>query len=257
VTAFVTPILLTFLFNLFRLAWIYLRTQQNTWQAPAGLEALLKGSSTTAQVRLWPSSRAFAFNLPRLWPGSKSRVILSTGMVASLDEEELRAVLWHETAHLAHRDFWIVWLVSWWRLAFFYLPVSGRLFNLLKEDQELACDERVARQGGQSLALALADALLKVWEQTLVMTNTSKSIGFRAPGLASQNRGEVELTEQRVNRLLDWGKVQINLKSTLSVQTRLRTLGFLSSSIGMWLFILELIHLIMLPMGCTITLELF
>jgi hypothetical protein len=52
VEAFVAPILLALLYNLFRLAWLYLRTGRNTWQAPTGLEELLKGSSTaTTRVR--------------------------------------------------------------------------------------------------------------------------------------------------------------------------------------------------------------
>ncbi len=265
VAVFVAPILLALLYNFMRLAWLYLRAERNTWQAPTGLEDLLKGSSATAQVRLWNSPRSFAFNLPGLWPGAKARVILSTGMVAELDQEELRAVLWHESAHLAHRDFYLIWLASWWRLGFFYLPVSGRIFNLLKKEQELACDERVARLGGQPLALALADALLKAWEQTLLLaeTNTKKSFGFTAPGLLAERPAEEDFTEQRVNRLLE---LELGLepessrngfKPARSIQHRFRITGVLGGSTFLWLSILEIMHLIMLPMGCAFTFGVF
>lgn len=257
VTVFAAPTLLALLYNLFRLAWLYLRTRRHTWQAPTGLEELLKGSSAaTARVRLWNSPRSFAFNLPGLWPGAKARVILSTGMVAELDQEELRAVLWHESAHLAHRDFYLIWLASWWRLAFFYLPVSGRVFNLVREEQELACDERVARSGGQPLALALADALLKAWEQTLLLaeTNPKRSFGFIAPGLLAEHPAEENFTEQRVNRLLeldlDLESYDKGFKPARSIQHRFRIAGVLGGSAFLWLGILEIMHLIMLPMGC-------
>lgn len=258
VAVFVAPILLALIFNFIRLSWLYLRTQRNTWQAPIGLEELLKGSSAaTARVRLWNSPRSFAFNLPGLWPGAKARIILSTGMVAELDQEELQAVLWHESAHLAHRDFYLIWLASWWRLAFFYLPVSGRIFNLLKKEQELACDERVARLGGPPLALALADALLKAWEQTLMVADTKRSFGFIAPGLLTGRPAEENFTEQRVNRLLE---LELELESSdngfkpaKSIQHRFRTAGVLGGSTFLWLGILEIMHHIMLPMGCTFT----
>jgi Zn-dependent protease with chaperone function len=256
---FVTPIVLTLLFNVFRLTWLYRHTRQNTWAAPAGLEKLLKDSSIRVQIRLWHSTRPFAFNLPGLWPGRKPIIVVSTRLVADLDEEELQAVLWHETSHLVHLDFWIIWLVDWWRLAFFYLPVSKRLFGILKEDQELACDERVARLGGNGLALALAGALIKVWEQTQTLTfsESSKSWGFRAPGLASTGSGEVDLTEHRINRLLDWEKIDLRTGGRTSFRNRLRTLGFLGGSVGLWFCVLEVIHLLMLPMGCAITFGLF
>lgn len=240
------------LFNLVRLVWLYLQTGRNTWEAPLGLDRLLEGSFAPAQVRLWHSSRSFAFNLPGLWPGARARVILSTGMVAELDQEELRAVLWHESAHLAHRDFWLTWVASWWRLAFFYLPDSGRIFNLLKDEQELACDERVARSGGQPLALALAAALLKAWEQALFPPVARKSFGFSAPGLVSKGPDEAIFTEQRVNRLLDLGSLPARSGPANSIRQRFRTTGFLGGGVGLWLGMLEIMHLIMLPMGCVL-----
>ncbi len=251
---FVTPILVALLFNSIKLIWLYRRTLGHTWEAPAGLEELIKGSFATAQIRLWYSPRPFAFNLPALWPGAKSIVVLSTSMLTQLDTEEIRAVLWHEGAHLAQRDFWIIWLANWWRTAFFYLPTNGPIYRLLQQEQELACDDQVAHLGGQALALALADALLKIWENMLA--DSRKSFGFRAPGLASQNKIETGLTEQRVNRLLELESSRVSRSAKTSFQIRLRTGGGLAGSVGLWLVMLEMMHLLMMPMGCAITLGL-
>ena len=86
--AFVTPVLIAFIFNTVRLIWLYHRALHHTWEAPAGLAVLLKESNVFAvQVRLWYSPRSFAFNLPPLWPGAKAVVVISTGMVGQLDGE--------------------------------------------------------------------------------------------------------------------------------------------------------------------------
>lgn len=200
------PVVVSLVSNLFRLGWLYLQTFRNTWTAPAGMEDLINRnmSQRPLKIRLWHSARPFAFNLPGPFL-SQGVIVLSTGLVGELERVELQAVVWHEQAHLVRRDFWTIWFGTWWAAAYFYLPAARALVELVKEDQELACDEKVATFGGTSVALALADALLKVWEKLLTFAQLSGKIGakgFQAPGLASDNTQT--LTEQRVNRLIEF-----------------------------------------------------
>ncbi len=216
-------------------------------------------------VRLWHSSRSFAFNLPGMWPGARPLIIISTAMVEKLGLEELQAVIWHECAHLARRDFWIIWLASWWRNAFWYLPAGRRYFKLLQDEQELACDDRVVRQGGVPVALALAQALLQIWEETLAGAgpagggSMSARRGifdlFEAPGLAGHSAAGMPLTELRVNRLIELGEgVRDALPEGKTLTRRLQVGGLLSGGVGLWLAGLEIMHMVMLPLGCAISL---
>ncbi len=255
----VTPWVAAFFLNLGRLGWLYFYTLRRTWEAPKGLVELAHDSYKKPAIRLWYSLRPFAFNLPGLWPGMHSLVILSTGLVGQLEEEELRAVIWHEEAHLARKDFWVIWLASWWQLAFFYLPPGRRFFAMLQGEQELACDAQVARLGGQPMALALADALLKVWEELVVKANQGvnpKTIGFNPPGLATYATTDDNLTEQRVNRLIEIGSSPNSETGQWSIQAWFTASGLLGGSVSLWLVGLELLHIIMLPLGCAISLSL-
>lgn len=206
----IIPILLTLLSNLVRLAWLYFETFKQTWAAPRGMNDLVNRDQPIGKgplkIRLWNSARPFAFNLPGFFL-KKGVIVISTGLISELEENELQAVIWHEQSHLVRHDFWTNWFGTWWATGFFYMPAARPLLELLKKDQELACDEKVARFGGTRLALALAEALLKVWEKLLVVTQketmTSKK-GFQAPGLATENLQT--LTEQRVTRLIEFSK---------------------------------------------------
>lgn len=262
---------LALLLNVVRMGWLYRRTIRQTWQAPPGLEELTlvksnpnpnKSQKKVArpQIRLWVSPHSFAFNLPGLMPGARPLIVLSTQMVGQLKTEELQAVLWHEVAHLARHDFWLNWLAGWWCDAFFYLPAGHRVLGMMQEEQELACDERVMLQGGSEVALALADALLVVWEETLnrhehwAEGKGAGKIGFRVPGLASESVAGMSLTEQRVDRLIEYVSTHTLPLEVAGATRKLKVGSLLGGSVGLWLVMLELLHLVMLPLGCAISL---
>ncbi len=254
------PVGVSLVFNLVRLIWLFGRSLGRTWKAPEGLLELVKPAGKNFEVRLSLSAGSFAYNLPPLWPGSKAIIIISTGMLEQLNQEELQAVLWHEAAHLARRDFWFIWLSSWWANAFFYMPLVSRFFRMLQQEQELASDDRVARQGGPSMALALADALLKVWEETVDKADqiTGKRPlnlhNFKAPQLIAEN--EMCLTEQRVNRLIEFGSME-GTKAISGLPGVWLKVGVLNTaSMGLWAIGLVVIHLFMLPLGCAISFSL-
>jgi Zn-dependent protease with chaperone function len=118
-------------------------------------------------------------------------VLLSTWMLVHLDRRELEAVLAHEVAHVARRDFLAAWLTTILRDAFCYLPASRVAYRQLQREREFACDGLVVAATGRPLALA--SALVKVWQPALG--------GPRAP-VAPSLVGGGEAIEERVARLL-------------------------------------------------------
>jgi len=118
-------------------------------------------------------------------------VLLSTWMLAHLDRRELEAVLAHEVAHVARRDFRAAWLTTTLRDAFCYLPASRVVYRQLQHEREFACDALVVAATGRPLALA--SALVKAWQPTL-----GESRAAAAPALG----GGGEAIEARIARLL-------------------------------------------------------
>lgn len=92
-------------------------------------------------------------------------ILLSTWIVEHLDRRELEAVLAHELAHVARRDYLMGWLTTMLRDAFFYLPTSWIAYRQLQQEKELACDDFTVSVTQQPLALA--SALAKVWLQVV------------------------------------------------------------------------------------------
>ena len=88
-------------------------------------------------------------------------ILLSTWIVEHLDRRELEAVLAHELAHVARRDYLMGWLATMLRDAFFYLPTSWIAYRQLQQEKELACDDFTVCVTQRPLALA--SALAKVW----------------------------------------------------------------------------------------------
>lgn len=119
-------------------------------------------------------------------------VLLSNWMVEQLDRRELESVLAHELAHVARRDYLVVWLAMILRDAFFYLPTSRIAFRRLQGEKELACDDLAVCATGRPLALA--SALGKVWLRGPEM---------RVAALAQPLSGTGASMETRIERLLN------------------------------------------------------
>lgn len=119
-------------------------------------------------------------------------MLLSSWMVEQLDWRELESVLAHELAHIARRDYLVVWLAMILRDAFFYLPTSRIAFRRLQGEKELACDDLAVCTTGRPLALA--SALGKVWLRGPEM---------RVAALAQLLSGTGTSMETRIERLLN------------------------------------------------------
>ena len=94
----------------------------------------------------------------------RSELVVSQGLLKSLDSEHLNAVLAHEQAHLYYRDtFWFFWL-GWLRHLTLWLPNTEALWQELLLLRELRADRKAAEQTDSIL---LAESLLKVARDTI------------------------------------------------------------------------------------------
>ncbi len=132
----------------FKLAWEGFCTIQTIRQNPLvdvqGNPARLLNLSTpySARVGFW-----------------HSELVVSQGLLDTLDGDHLEAVLVHEQAHATHHDtFWFFWL-GWIRRATLWLPQTEVLWQELLILRELRAD-RIAAQ--QVDPLVLAESLLMV-----------------------------------------------------------------------------------------------
>lgn len=91
----------------------------------------------------------------------QTSIVISTGTVSRLDDEELKAALAHEVAHLVTRDP----LMGWWlmvaRTLQFFNPIIQVVARQVVQETERRADVAVARQGRSR---ALAAAVLRLSE---------------------------------------------------------------------------------------------
>lgn len=122
----------------------------------------------------------------------RPQLVLSTGLLASLDEEHLKAVLAHEQAHLHYRDtFWFFWL-GWMRSFTCWLPNTETLWQELLLLRELRADGRAA---GEVDFLLLAESLLTV-TQAPFKSNVALSANFNDCNIGDR-------LNERINSLLE------------------------------------------------------
>ena len=108
------------------------------------------------ELRLAPSAEPLACSLGIFNP----TVVLSSGLVAMLDDQECEAVLAHELAHLKQKDHLVGFLVAWLRDGLFYMPTAREAWDRYRHDREIDCDALSATATGRPAALA--SALFKV-----------------------------------------------------------------------------------------------
>jgi len=90
----------------------------------------------------------------------KPKILISSGLIKALDENELRAVVLHETHHQESKDPLKGLFVSFISDFLFFLPVSRLLKNVYDLTSEMSADARSIER--QADPLDLAGSLLKV-----------------------------------------------------------------------------------------------
>jgi Zn-dependent protease with chaperone function len=132
------------------------------------LKLAVQGDRSICQVLSYPqqvientTARILEFDLPYsaqigFW---KSELVISRGLLTTLDREHLAAVIAHEQAHVEYRDtFWFFWL-GWIRSFSFWLPNTEILWHELLLLRELRADRKAAESVD---FLLLAESLLAV-----------------------------------------------------------------------------------------------
>jgi Zn-dependent protease with chaperone function len=130
------------------------------------------------------------------------KIVLSTGLLDLLDEEELEAVLAHEMAHVDRRDNHFGWLLFALRLGSFYNPVALFVFHQISHDVERICDSDAADMTGRPLALG--SALIKVFgaSRGTVRGRRAWSQRFAQRAATLEKRARRALVVDRVERLV-------------------------------------------------------
>ena len=72
--------------------------------------------------------------------------VLSDGLMGLLSDEELRAVLLHERAHLSQRHHLLLWAFAAWRAALPWLPTSRLAQRAVNELIEMLADDVAVKQ---------------------------------------------------------------------------------------------------------------
>lgn len=124
---------------------------------------------------------------------SSSVTVLSEGLLSLLDEDQLRAVIAHENAHLAQQHHLVLIAFKSWHSALPWFPIANRAENAVALLVEMLADDQ-ARRATDDYTLATAIALV----------GSGAAADPGAPELAWANRGEVEpgLVGPRVERLV-------------------------------------------------------
>ena len=127
---------------------------------------------------------------------SHIRCVLSKELASSATDEELNAIVAHESMHLRFRDVEATFLVSILNCLFFYLRPVRLLARRWREETELACDAAAVKVVGDPLAMATA--ILRV---SGTPTGSRLSGPLPAVALAFAD-DEACLTSRRVENLI-------------------------------------------------------
>ncbi len=128
-------------------------------------------------------------------------VVISRGVLALLDREELRAALAHEMAHLARHDPAASWGVMAARAVMAFNPAFQVVSRAIARDAEARADERAAEACGDRLALA--SGLLKLHRATSAGSPVRRTLPFGDVLAEPLNRARSYDVEVRCRRLLD------------------------------------------------------
>lgn len=95
-------------------------------------------------------------------PGARPLLVLSSGMVAELDDAELAAVVAHERAHLRERHHLLLLPFVAWEAALPVLPAAARAHAAVRELVEMRADDLALRSlpGGPGTRRILARAIV-------------------------------------------------------------------------------------------------
>ena len=123
------------LFGVLVLSWV--RTARTRRRHRELLELVVRPSAELPDTRLLEHPAPVAFCIP----GARPLLVLSSGMVAELDGDQLAAVVAHERAHLRERHHLLLLPFVAWEAALPVLPAAGRAHAAVRELVEMRADD--------------------------------------------------------------------------------------------------------------------
>jgi Zn-dependent protease with chaperone function len=133
------------------------RTGRTRRRHRALLELVVRPSAELPDTRLleYPAPVAFCI------PGARPLLVLSSGMLAELDDDQLAAVVAHERAHLRERHHLLLLPFVAWEAALPVLPAAGRAHAAVRELVEMRADDvALASLSGSAPRRTLARAIV-------------------------------------------------------------------------------------------------
>ena len=143
------------LLGVLALSWV--RTARTRRRHRELLELVVQPSAELPDTRLLEHPAPVAFCIP----GARPLLVLSSGMVAELDGEQLAAVVAHERAHLRERHHLLLLPFVAWEAALPVLPAAGRAHVAVRELVEMRADDvALASLPGTASRRTLARAIV-------------------------------------------------------------------------------------------------
>jgi Zn-dependent protease with chaperone function len=132
-------------------------------RASSAFSKVLSRAGINAEFSIHPSETSFPASAALDWRGRRI-VTISKGTLELLDDDELEAVLAHEVGHIVEHDSLKKTIVTAYRCAFLFDPLSRLLEAALYREREYSADEFSARTTGKPAFLA--SALVKIYESS-------------------------------------------------------------------------------------------
>ncbi len=141
------------------LALSWFRTARTRRRHRALLELVVQPAADLPDTRLLEHPAPVAFCIP----GARPLLVLSSGMVAELDDGQLAAVVAHERAHLRERHHLYLLPFVAWEAALPLLPAARRAHAAVRSLVEMRADDvALASLDGPSPRRTLAQAIVAV-----------------------------------------------------------------------------------------------
>ena len=138
--------------------------------------------------------------------GARSVTVLSDGLMAALEPDELRAVLSHENAHLSQRHHLLLWAFAAWRQALPWLPTTrlaqeavNSLIEMLADDVALKTESKATLI--KAIAIVANGSAAAPGASAARMAFGAGEADAAQPG-ATGGAGALVTTATRVSRLL-------------------------------------------------------
>lgn len=145
------------LLQLFRLAIGYWAVRRLKRKSQPSSIPLPRGLTRDAQIRITDR-----IGMPMAIGFLHPAILLPKRLVESLSPEELNQVILHESAHLQRNDDWVALFERLIRAVFFFQPAVYWIGRQIDREREMATDDWVVAQSGQTRPYA--EALARVAE---------------------------------------------------------------------------------------------